>query len=249
MVPKQCPKSDSASDTWRLVNDLSGLNQVMRQLKIDPPPVSAIFSALQGSNTYSALDMVQSFWQMRIDDQSAPATAFQVPPMDRYEFVRAPMGMQSSSSWMERNVRRVLSGFDTIYAVHYLDDILCFSGDAVDPSDERSRIARHLEITEKVLNRLWSFGVTLGVRKCTWAQPSADFLGHRVNADGIQPLPRLCQGIADLAEPASCCLCQPPTKAHGTVMEQAVRENPLLRRGGPLRLVRRPGQGRRHWAR
>ena len=165
--------------------------------------MSAIFSALQGSNTYSALDMVQSFWQMRIDDQSAPATAFQVPPMDRYEFVRAPMGMQSSSSWMERNVRRVLSGFDTIYAVHYLDDILCFSGDSDDPSDERSRIARHLDVTEKVLNRLWSFGVTLGVRKCTWAQPSADFLGHRVNADGIQPLPRLCQGIADLAEPRS----------------------------------------------
>ena len=118
LVPKQCPKSQRASDMWRLVNDLSGLNQVMRPLKIDPPPVSAIFSALQGATTFSALDMVESFWQMRLADDAAQCTAFQVPPADRYEFCRAPMGMQSSSSWMERNVRRILSGFASLCTIN-----------------------------------------------------------------------------------------------------------------------------------
>ena len=74
----------------------------MEPVRIDPPTLSAIFGALAGSVRFS-LDMVESFWQLALcPDTGSPLTAFQVPPFDKYEFQRLPMGLQSSSSWMER---------------------------------------------------------------------------------------------------------------------------------------------------
>ena len=139
LVPKSQPKSDRANDRWRMVNDLSALNSVMEPVRIDPPTLSAIFGALAGAVRFSSLDMVESFWQLALcPETGSPLTAFQVPPFDKYEFRRLPMGLQSSSSWMERNVRRILAGYDCTLAVHYIDDICTFSGPAPSPPPSKS---------------------------------------------------------------------------------------------------------------
>ena len=90
VVVPTVPKNNG-TDMWRLVNDLSGLNQVMHPLKIDPS-YGRHFLALQALARHGRIFLA--------DEGRRRPVRISGTPMDRYEFCRAPMGMQSSSSWM-----------------------------------------------------------------------------------------------------------------------------------------------------
>lgn len=74
----------------------------------------------------------------------------------------------------QKIILRVVEG-----AICYVDDILV-SGD----SEEE-----HLQYTEEVLNRLQAHGVRLKKSKCYFLKDSVVYLGHMVDAKGIQALP------------------------------------------------------------
>ena len=79
----------------------------------------------------------------------------------------------------------------------YIDDILIIGS-----SDEE-----HLELLEKVLKRLQTHGIRANKAKCMFLSDSLEFLGHRIDADGLHttdskvravkeaPCPRNVQGL------------------------------------------------------
>jgi cleavage and polyadenylation specificity factor subunit 1 len=75
----------------------------------------------------------------------------------------------------------------------YIDDILISSRD----EDEHQR---HTRI---VLDRIKTANLALSFNKCEFNADSIDFLGHRVSAEGIAPLPEKVKEITDFPLPST----------------------------------------------
>ena len=71
----------------------------------------------------------------------------------------------------------ILQGIPGI--ICYVDDILV-TGDTED---------EHLQRLEEVLRQLHKHGIRVEKKKCHFLQDSVGYLGHRVDAEGVRPLP------------------------------------------------------------
>ena len=75
----------------------------------------------------------------------------------------------------------------------YLDDILITGR-----SDEE-----HLQRLGEVLTRLEAAGLRLRQSKCTFMQPSVEYLGHRISIDGLHPTPDKIRAISEAPAPTN----------------------------------------------
>ena len=75
----------------------------------------------------------------------------------------------------------------------YIDDLLIAS----------SSETEHLQHLEILFDRLSQYSVIINPSKCVFGAASLDFLGHRVTAGGIAPLPAKVQAIQDFPPPTS----------------------------------------------
>ena len=83
----------------------------------------------------------------------------------------------------------ILQGIDGVAC--YIDDIVITGKD-----DEE-----HLARLEKVLRHLLRHGVHVKLAKCKFLQPSVNFLGHRVDADGIHTTDEKLKAIVEAPAP------------------------------------------------
>ncbi len=74
----------------------------------------------------------------------------------------------------------------------YMDDILVAS------VDEQS----HLSQLRQLLERLREFGLVLNLEKCQFGREEVDFLGHRISAQGVEPLSSHLSAIQEFGRPA-----------------------------------------------
>jgi hypothetical protein len=102
-----------------------------------------------------------------------------------------PFGLRNAGMTFQRLMDSVLGGLP--FAFVYLDDILIASPD---PVSHR----RHLKVVFTVLQ---SNGLIVNADKCLLGCLAVDFLGHRLTAGGISPLPARVQAIADCPQPAT----------------------------------------------
>ena len=79
----------------------------------------------------------------------------------------------------------------------YLDDILL-----IGRSD-----AEHLNNLEDVLKHLEEYGIHLKQEKCSFYQESVEYLGHHVDASGVQTSQKKVQAIRDAPEPTNLQEC------------------------------------------
>jgi hypothetical protein len=106
-----------------------------------------------------------------------------------FEFTRMPLGLRNAGMTFQRLMDSMLGSL--LFAFVYLDDILVASPD---PSSHR----RHLEAVFTVLQ---GNGLVVNPDKCLFGCTEVEFLGHRLTAGGISPLPSRVQAIADFPPP------------------------------------------------
>ena len=99
--------------------------------------------------------------------------------------------MRNAGNTFQRLMDRVLAGVECAFP--YLDDIFIFS-----KGEEEHRT--HLAL---VLRRLQEAGLAANAEKYEFGKPELDFLGHRVTASGIEPLPGWVQAISDHPAPTN----------------------------------------------
>ena len=85
----------------------------------------------------------------------------------------------------------VLSGLARGCCHIYLDDVLVFG----------QTLEEHNSNLLEVFDRLRGAGLRLKPKKCTFAQPSVEYLGHVVSAEGIRTDPRKLQAVRDYPAP------------------------------------------------
>ena len=84
----------------------------------------------------------------------------------------------------------VVEGLNGVFC--YLDDCLVYS-----KSEEE-----HKQTLDELFRRLEKAGLTINIKKCNFAQKDITFLGYKVNGQGIQPVKRKLEAIANFPPPS-----------------------------------------------
>ncbi len=143
---------------------------------------------LDGCRLFSKLDLRKGYLQVPVAAEDVAKMAI-ITPFGLFEFTRMSFGLRNAGMTFQQLMDSVLGTLP--FAFVYLDDILVASPD---PSSHR----RHLEAVFSVLQ---SNGLVVNPDKCLFSCTEVDFLGHRLTARGISPLPSRVQAIADFPPP------------------------------------------------
>ena len=120
------------------------------------PHIDETLDSLQGSQWFSSLDLMSGYWQIKMDEESEPLTAFTVGPLGFYECKRMPFGLTSAPATFRKLKETCLGDLNLHWCSIYLDDIVIFS----------KVMAIHLERLEAVFWKLEEAGLKLKPSKC-----------------------------------------------------------------------------------
>ncbi|KAK7899349.1 hypothetical protein WMY93_020202 [Mugilogobius chulae] len=138
----------------RLCIDFRKLNlQTVKDAYALPNPEES-FSALSGSKWFTVLDLKSGYYQIAMNEEDKPKTAF-VTPIGFWEFNRMPQGVTNAPSTFQRLMERCMGDLHLKEVLVFLDDIIIFS----DTLEEHER--RLLQ----VLTRLRDYGLKLSPEK------------------------------------------------------------------------------------
>ena len=110
-----------------------------------------MLDSLPGSQWFSSLNLKPGYWQVKMDEESKPLTAFTVGPLGFYECERMPFRLTNAPATFQRLMETCLGDLNLHLCIIYLDDIVIF------PKD----LASHLERLEAVFWKLEEAGLKL----------------------------------------------------------------------------------------
>lgn len=176
VVPKKL--DSSGKQKWRLVVDFRKLNEKTIDDKYPIPNITDVLDKLGKCQYFTTLDLASGFYQVEMDPQDIPKTAFNVEH-GHFEFLRMPMGLKNSPSTFQRVMDNVLRGLQNNICLVYLDDIIVYS----------TSLQEHMDNLEKVLQRLRESNFKIQMDKSEFLKLETAYLGHIISRDGIKPNP------------------------------------------------------------
>ena len=147
-----------------------------------------LFSNLSSGKTFTKLDLSQAYHQLELDEQSKQYTVINTH-RGLFRYNRLPFGISSAPGIFQRAIESLLSGIPKV--INYLDDILVTGTTEED----------HLHNLQLVLQRLETAGLHLKKEKCKFLVPSITYLGHKIGAQGLHPLPDKIEAIVSASRP------------------------------------------------
>lgn len=157
------------------------------------PHIEVILSQLRDARFISSIDLRQAFHQIPLDEQSRPKTAFSVRGKGLFEYVTTPFGLVSAPATMCRLMDLVIGPSLEPYCFYYLDDIIICT----------STFEKHLEILEKIFERLRDANLTVNLDKCQFCRSSLKFLGYVVDQQGLRTDPEKVSAIVNYPVPTT----------------------------------------------
>jgi len=179
-----------ADGSWRPCGDYRRLNLQTVPDRYTCPNIGDLTARLAGCKVFSKLDLRKGYHQIPVRAADIAKTAI-ITPFGLFEFRRTPFGLRNAGQTFQRMMDRILAGLPFCFV--YLDDILVAS-----PSHEE-----HVLHLKEVLTRLQQHGLVLNAEKCVLGVEQVDYLGHRVTATGISPLPDRVAAIKKFPRPAT----------------------------------------------
>ena len=178
-----------ADGTWRPCGDYRALNALTKPDRYVIPNIETFHHRLRGAKIFSKIDLVKAYYFIPVAAEDVPKTAI-CTPFGSFEFLRLPFGLRNASGTFQRFLDSIFR--DLPFVVSYIDDIMIFSD-----SPEQ-----HEEHLRTVLSRLDEKDLRIHPSKCVFASDSIEFLGFRVSAEGIRPLPSRVEALCALPPPA-----------------------------------------------
>ena len=151
------------------------------------PHIADICDLIGGSQIFSTLDLKSGYWQIEMDEQSIPKTAFRCF-RGLFEFLRLPFGLRNGPAAFQRIMDTVLGDLLGKVSLVYIDDVVIFS-----ESQEE-----HLHHIQLVFERLRTAGLRLNAAKCHFGLKEIKLLGFIINANGIATDPAKVEVIKNM---------------------------------------------------
>lgn len=164
------------------------INQAIEVDQYPLPKPDDLFASLAGGNKFTTLDLSQAYLQLQLDEESAHLTTVNTH-RGLYQYTRLPFGVSSAPALFQKTMDTILQGIPNV--ICYIDDILVTGS-----NDEE-----HLKNLAEVLDRLEKHGVRIKKTKCRFMQESVEFLGHRIDAEGLHATQEKLESIVEAPEP------------------------------------------------
>ena len=111
----------------RFCIDLRKLNARTVKDAYSLPRIEDSLDSLNGSCIFTSIDLKAGYWQVEMDPESIPLTAFTVGPLGFYECVKMPFGLTNSPMTFQRLMETCLGDLHLNWCIIYLDDVVIFS--------------------------------------------------------------------------------------------------------------------------
>ncbi|KAK3559695.1 hypothetical protein QTP86_017674 [Hemibagrus guttatus] len=145
--------------------DYRALNKITVKFRYPLPLVPSALEHLCGATVFTKLDLHSAYNLIRIREGDKWKTAF-VTPTGHYEYLVMPYGLVNAPSMFQDFMHEVLREFLHKSVLVYIDDILIYS----------RRLVDHRQHVAEVLQCLRDYRLFLKAEKCTFHQPSVQFL-------------------------------------------------------------------------
>ena len=202
--PSESPYSSPAmvikrNNKTRLILDYRDLNKVIDR-SWNPLPASSTLLAQLGTKNkyYSNIDMKDGYFQVKLTKESRHKTAFSLPLIGHYHFLRAPLGISSAPAMFQGLIDQLLKNLKGSVALGYLDDIIS----AARNFDEG------LKKLKILFERFREANLKLNPNKCMFMVKRLKFLGTWISEDGLSPDGDKISAITEMSAPRTKRQCQ-----------------------------------------
>ena len=165
--------------------DLRRLNAHTVKDTYSLPHIDETLDCLSGAIIFTSLDLKSGYWQVEMDKESKPLTAFTVGPLGFYECKRMPFRLTNAPTTFQCLMESCLGELHLNWCIIYLDDIIVFS----------KTPEEHLERLQGIFDKLATAGLKLKPSKCGFFKSKITYLGHIVSAAGIETDPKKIEAV------------------------------------------------------
>ena len=178
----------------RLCLDARKLNSITKKDCHTPPNVLHKIDELPHEAQYFVrLDLNEAFLQTKVTPEDRKKTAFSIPNIGEFQFVRMPFGLINSPATQSRLMDIIFQEAQTPYIIHYLDDVIVMG-----------TTIQHLIINIKIVADLLNkYGLTVSRKKTSNVLKRIRILGHIVDSNGIHTDPNKIKILQNWARPTT----------------------------------------------
>ena len=168
---------------FRLCIDYREINKITIRDNYPPPLIEDNIDRLRGKKIYTRLDLRNGYYHVKMHEDSVKYTAF-ITPLGHYEFLRLPFGLTDGPKKFAKYIAKVFEPLiKNEEVLVYFDDLLIASVDLVE----------HLDTLRRVFKIAGEQNLNFRFDKCSFAKYGIEYLGYRIDEQGIRP------GIANVA--------------------------------------------------
>ena len=139
------------------------------------PRIEDTLDCLHGAVWFSTLDLKSRYWQVELEEEAKPPTAFTMGPLGLWECEHMPFGLTNAPATFQRLMESCLGELHLNWCIIYLDDINVFSWT---PEE-------HVHRLKAVFNKLRAASLKLKPSKCYLFKKEIKYLGDVVSNEGV----------------------------------------------------------------
>lgn len=163
-------------EQYRVVHDFRRLNDNTIR---DSYPLHNLYDLIDkvaAGKVWSVIDLSSGFWNQGLHSESRPYTAFAVPGVGHFEYLRTAQGLCNSPAAFQRLLDYVVRGIEGVYV--YIDDVVIATQD----------MESHLKAVRQVFERFAKFNLKCRPKKVQLATDEINYLGYNLTKTlGIRP--------------------------------------------------------------
>lgn len=174
MVSTSCANLKKKDGSYHFCIDYRKFNSNTNNDAYPLPRIGESLDQQNGSSWISTLDLCSEYWQIEMDQEDKPKTAF-ASRRGLFQFNVMPFGLCCVPATFERLMESVLAGLHWDTCLVYLDDI----------NVAGKTFEEMLSNIRNVFDRLKGAGIKLKATKCCPFAKKVTYLGHVVSAEGV----------------------------------------------------------------
>ncbi|KAF1329645.1 reverse transcriptase, partial [Globisporangium splendens] len=203
--PTFCVKK--ATGGWRIVHAFNKLNDATIPAQTPVPRKDMILDGMVGSTVFSAIDLKDGFYQIRMRESDVPFTAVSTPSGMLWEWTVMPQGLKNAPATFNRMVTNVLRPLRE-FAPSYFDDIFVHNK----ALGKKKDVDVHLEHLRQVCQVMRENKLYADLKKCIFFAPEIPVLGCFVGKNGVRADPEKVKAIDDWPTPQNVKQLRHPLK-------------------------------------